>query len=238
MRFILLPRKKLLYGGVALIVLIVLLIMMSILVNNKPVPTIQMDPYYQGNIQDPNVALTINVDWGEDIIPGMLKVFKEKNVKATFFITGRFADKFPDIVEKIAKEGHQIGNHGYSHPHPDKISVEENKKEITKTEDILAKYTKEKINVFAPPYGERGQNCLKACEKLGYKTILWTADTIDWQQPPPSVKTLVERVTGKKLTNGAIILMHPKPHTLKALPLIIDTIQEKGYKLRKINEIL
>ncbi|SMB94135.1 Peptidoglycan/xylan/chitin deacetylase, PgdA/CDA1 family [Desulfonispora thiosulfatigenes DSM 11270] len=238
MKFILLSKKRLVYGAVVVLISIIALAGMFIMLSKDAVPTLQMDPYYQGNINDPNVALTINVDWGEEIIPGMLDVLKEKNVKATFFITGRFADKFPDIIKTIVKEGHEIGNHGYSHPHPDQISVEENKNEILKTHNILKNFTDDDINLFAPPYGERGQNCLNACKELGYKTILWTADTVDWQVPAPSVSTLVERVTGKKLTNGAIILMHPKAHTLEALPQIIETIEKKGYVLKKVSEIL
>ncbi|MGI6227121.1 MAG: polysaccharide deacetylase family protein, partial [Peptococcales bacterium] len=201
-------------------------------------PTMQVDPIYQGKTDQPCVSLTINVDWGEDVIPKMLDVLEEKNVKATFFITGRFAKKFPDIVKLIHEKQHEIGNHGYSHPHPDRISVEKNLEEINKTHDILRELTKENIYLFAPPYGERGPNCLKAAQQAGYKTILWTADTIDWQEPPPSVDTLVSRVTEKKLTNGTIILMHPKPHTLEALPLIIDVIKTKGYEIRKVSEII
>jgi peptidoglycan/xylan/chitin deacetylase (PgdA/CDA1 family) len=197
-----------------------------------------MDPIYQGKTDQPCVSLTINVDWGEDVIPQMLDVLESKNVKATFFITGRFANKFPEIVKKISDLDHEIGNHGYSHPHPDRISVQENLKEIQKTHEILQKITNKNIFLFAPPYGERGSNCLKAAQEAGYKTILWTADTIDWQEPPPSVNTIVSRVTGKKLTNGTIILMHPKPHTLKALPVIIDVIKAKGYQIRKVSEII
>ena len=197
-----------------------------------------VDPIYQGNTAEPSVAITINVDWGEDIIPKMLEVLENKEVKATFFITGRFAEKFPEIVKLIHEKHHEIGNHGYSHPHPDRLSVEKNLEEIKKTHEILTQLTNTDISLFAPPYGERGENCLTAAQKAGYKTILWTADTIDWQEPPPSLNTLVNRVTGKKLTNGTIILMHPKPHTLEALPVIIDVIKSKGYQLKKVSEII
>lgn len=238
LRFLVFSKKHILYGALLLLILVISFFLLLRILVNDSVPTLQMDPIYQGKTNQPYVALTINVDWGEDIIPGMLEVLEEKNVKATFYITGRFATKFPDIIKEIVIYGHEIGNHGFSHPHPDRISLEENKKEIQKTHDILQKFTEEEIFLFAPPYGERGPNCLKAAQELGYKTILWTADTIDWQEPPPSVDTLVNRVTGEKLTSGTIILMHPKPHTLKALPIIIDKIQEKGYKVKKVSEMI
>lgn len=224
--------------GVTLLLLFVAVIFLFNMFVNKPIPTLMTDPIYQGKTDSQYVSLTINVDWGENIIPSILNVLETKNVKATFFITGRFAEKFPELVKHIAEKGHEIGNHGYSHPHPDKISVQKNIEEITKTHEILQKLAKNQVNLFAPPYGERGPNCLKAAEKTGYRTILWTADTIDWQEPPPSVNTLVQRVTGKKLANGTIILMHPKPHTLQALPVIIDVIHSKGYKIDVVSKII
>ncbi|KJS83238.1 MAG: hypothetical protein JM58_13080 [Peptococcaceae bacterium BICA1-8] len=223
-------------GGI-IILLLLLLVILSFF-NSSTAPTMQIDPIYQGNTDKPCVALTINVDWGEDIIPDMLAILDAKRVNATFFITGRFATKFPEIVKQISEKNHEIGNHGYSHPHPDRLSVAKNLEEIKKTNDILKEITQKDISLFAPPYGERGTNCLQAAQKAGYKTILWTADTIDWQEPPPSVNTLVNRVTGKKLTNGTIILMHPKPHTLEALPVIIDVILKKGYQIQKVSEVI
>ena len=70
------------------------------------------EPIYQGGEGKSNVAIAINVDWGEDILPEMLAVLREKDVKATFFVTGRFAEKFPDLVKTIAADGHEIGSHG------------------------------------------------------------------------------------------------------------------------------
>lgn len=237
MRIIFLRKRTLflIFGG--LIFLLILFFLVNVFLN-RATPTIQVDPIYQGNTTEPSVAITINVDWGEDIIPQMLDVLDAKEVKATFFITGRFAEKFPEIVQTIHGKQHEIGNHGYSHPHPDRLTVEKNLEEITKTHEILTRLTNADISLFAPPYGERGESCLAAAQKAGYKTILWTADTIDWQEPPPSLNTLVNRVTGNKLTNGTIILMHPKPHTLEALPVIIDVIKSKGYQIKKVSEII
>lgn len=200
--------------------------------------SVMAEPIYQGTNTEQKVALAINVDWGEDVLPEMLQVLAKENVKATFFVTGRFAEKFPDLVQQIAVAGHEIGNHGYKHPHPDQLSVAQNQKDITKGEAILQKLTGEKPMLYAPPYGEHGNTCLQAAEQCGYTTILWTADTVDWEEPAPSHDTLVQRVTGDKLTSGAIILMHPKAHTAEALPDIIHTIQAKGYQCVKVSDVL
>jgi len=196
------------------------------------------EPVYCGTTKENKAALAINVDWGEDIIPDMLHTLETQQVRATFFITGRFAEKFPALVAQIAEAGHEVGNHGYAHPHPDQLGVEENKEDITKTEMILEPLIGYKPVLYAPPYGECGESVLTAAEQCGYTTILWTADTIDWEQPAPSHEVLVERVTGDKLTKGAILLMHPKAHTAEALEDIICTIRDKGYACVKVSEVL
>lgn len=200
--------------------------------------TVMAEPVYQGQTAEQKVAIAVNVDWGEEVLPDMLQVLEQNNVKATFFVTGRFAEKFPELVQQIAAAGHEIGNHGYKHPHPDQLSVAQNQKDITQSEAILEKLTGSKPTLYAPPYGEHGQTCLQAAEQCGYTTILWTVDTVDWEQPAPSHDTLVQRVTGDKLTSGAILLMHPKTHTAEALPDIISTIKAKGYQCVKVSEVL
>ncbi|MBR4944223.1 MAG: polysaccharide deacetylase family protein [Peptococcaceae bacterium] len=200
--------------------------------------SVMAEPVYQGNTAEKKVALAINVDWGEDIVPSMLDTLTQENVKATFFVTGRFAEKFPELVQQIYQAGHEIGNHGYKHPHPDQLSVEQNQKDIVQAEKVLEKLTEEKPILYAPPYGERGKTCLQAAEECGYTTILWTLDTVDWEKPAPSHETLVERAAGEKLEGGAIILMHPKEHTAEALPDIIKTIKGKGYQCVKVSEVL
>ena len=196
------------------------------------------EPIYCGSTKENKVALAINVDWGEDVLPDMLDTLRNQNVQATFFVTGRFAEKFPDIVMQIAEAGHEIGNHGYAHPHPDQLSVAQNQEDIQKAETILEQLIGEKPVLYAPPYGECGENCLTAAEQCGSTTILWTADTIDWEEPVPSHDVLVARVTGEKLQKGAILLMHPKPHTAEALEDIILNIGEKGYTCVKVSEVL
>lgn len=233
MKIVYMKKGQMKIVAVVLAVLILGVLLWSII--GKDAESTLAEPIYRGDEEGKKAAITINVDWGEDIIGGMLEVLEEKDVKATFFVTGRFAEKYPDIVQTIAENGHEIGNHGYGHPHPDQLSVEGNEEDILKAEEILTKITEVKPKYFAPPYGEHGNNVLQAAENNDYKVVMWTLDTIDWRDS--DVDVLVERVSGEKLVPGAIILMHPKSHTLEALPLIIDNLQEKGYTLVGISEI-
>jgi len=194
-----------------------------------------MEPIYQGDQNVKAMALTCNVFWGEEYIDQMLEILQKENVKVTFYIGGTWAEKFPQLVKKIAEQGHEIGSHGYSHPHPDNISLQENMQDISKAEKIIFDITGKKPHLYAPPYGERGPAVLEAAEELGYRTVLWSIDTIDWQRPAPEV--ISERVLNK-MANGAIVLMHPTAPTVNALPGIIKSLKEQGYQLTTVGELL
>lgn len=201
----------------------------------KPPVTTAGAPVYQGSGKEKKVALTFNVVWGEEYIPQILEVIKGNDVPATFFIGGQWAEDFPNLTKQIAQEGHEIGNHGYSHPHPDNISRSANLEEIKKTETAVENSCGIRTNLFAPPYGERGDAVLKAAEDAGYHTILWSIDTIDWQRPDPSV--IVKRVV-EKAHNGAIVLMHPTAPTVHALPIIIVELKKEGYEIVRVTTLL
>ncbi|MCL6635355.1 MAG: polysaccharide deacetylase family protein [Peptococcaceae bacterium] len=192
-------------------------------------------PVYHGSAREKKIALTFNVVWGEEYIPQILESLNEYSVPATFFIGGQWAESFPGLVRDIAGAGHELGSHGYSHPHPDRISLQANIEEIRKTEEILIRIAGKKPDLFAPPYGERGEAVLRAAEEAGYTTILWSIDTIDWQRPEPGV--IVRRVTAKAC-NGAIVLMHPTAPTAQALPQIIRELKGQGYELVKVSTLL
>lgn len=198
-------------------------------------PVSHSQPVYQGSGRNKEVAFTVNVFWGEEYIPQMLEILSRENVKATFFLGGSWVKKFPDLAARIAREGHEIGSHGYSHPHPDRLSKSENLRDIRKAEEIIVQATGIKPGLYAPPYGERGPAVLQAADEASYRTILWSLDTIDWQLPPPGM--IVQRVTGK-VHNGAIVLMHPTAPTVRALPDIIRILKKEGYRLVTVPVLL
>ena len=216
-----------------ILVFIVTVLFVTSHFKQQKVPTI--NPIYLGNTLDKALALMINVDWGEDIIPKMLTILEEKDVKATFFITGRFANRFPQLVQNIAAKGHEIGNHGYSHPHADKISLEMNQKEITDTQKVFESLNISNQKLFAPPYGEHKPHVVQAADLLGYKTIMWTIDTIDWKDPSPEV--IYQKIVSLA-DNGVMILMHPKECTLKSLPSVLDTLRKEDYSFKTVSEII
>ncbi|MCR4440916.1 MAG: polysaccharide deacetylase family protein [Peptococcaceae bacterium] len=194
-----------------------------------------VNPVYIGNTQEKAVAIMVNVDWGEKVLPAMIKMFKNKRIEATFFITGRFAQKNQELVQEIARSGFEIGNHGYSHPHPNSMGLEQNKNEIIKTEQVLTGLNVKVSKIFAPPYGEHQQHVLKAANSLGYKTIMWTIDTLDWQDPSP--EAIIKKVLSKA-DNGALVLTHPKECTVAALPAVIDALRAQDFSFKTVTGIL
>lgn len=193
------------------------------------------NPIYQGSSGVKEIALTVNVAWGEEYIGKILNILAKEKVLATFFITGSWAEKFPELTKEISLAGHEIGNHSYGHLHSERLSKEENLVDLKKAEEILFRLTGKIPKLFAPPYGEKGPTVLQAADESNYQMILWSIDSLDWKNPEP--KVLVERVT-QKAHNGAIILMHPTFSTIKALPEIISILKKKGYQLVTVSVLL
>lgn len=165
----------------------------------------------------------------------MLAIFRDHEVPVTFFVSGTWAERFPEITTRLFKEKHEIANHGYAHPHPDRLSKEDNLKDILKCEHVLKEITGTKPVLYAPPYGERGPAVLQAAQEAGYRTILWSIDTADWKHPRP--ETIINKVT-KDAHNGAIVLMHPTAPTVAALPSMIEKLKAKGFSLVTISDLL
>ncbi|MCC5909850.1 MAG: polysaccharide deacetylase family protein [Clostridiaceae bacterium] len=230
---------------IAIMFLIVIIIAVGtvIIYNRKTTPTTVINhhtisnPIEKGSEESNYIAFACNVDWGNEVIPEMLENLNEKDIKITFFVTGRWAKAFPELLEAIVKEGHEIGSHGYQHLDYSQLSIEKNKEQIRKAEEVIMEQIGIKPNLFAPPSGAYNQHTLIAAEELGYKTILWSIDTIDWRQGSTK-DVIVERVMKKSNHNGAIILMHPMPETAKALPTLIEEMNKKGLKVGRISDVL
>ncbi|GAB6137599.1 polysaccharide deacetylase family protein [Halanaerobaculum tunisiense] len=201
----------------------------------QPVFRQQVEPYYQGPTDQQVASLTINVAWGQEYIPELLDILDEYDVKATFFFVGTWVEKYPELTQEIKQRGHELGNHGFEHLHPKQLSKEELKDLILDNQKLIQQIADYKTDLFAPPYGEVDDRVAKIASEIGYKTIMWSVDTIDWQRPQPEV--IIQRVTDK-IKPGGIILLHPTQPTVKALPQIITRLREQGYQLETVSQLL
>lgn len=234
MRLIIFSKKTL----ITLVIVLILLVTIFIVgvIYNRVEPTFNKNIYYEGNIDKKVVAFACNIDWGNENIQNMLDIFHKNNIKITFFPTGKWAEKNEDILKTIYKDGHEIGNHGYNHLDYDKLDYEKNKEEIKKAHDIINKILDIEPKYFAPPSGAFNDNTIKASKDLGYDLILWSIDTIDWRED--SVKNVIVDRVINNANNSAIVLMHPKEETIKALPEIISYLKENGYKIGTISDVI
>ncbi len=192
-------------------------------------------PIYRGHPDKNMIALMINVSWGEEHVPSILKTLRKENVKATFYIEGKWAKEHKELVKMIMEENHLIGNHAYNHPDMAKISQQEMKEQIVKTNDILKAITGEQPRWFAPPSGSFNDQVVEIAYEENMETILWTVDTIDWQKP--SVSVMINRVM-ENIHPGATILMHPTEVIAEGLESLIIDLEKQGYHLGTIESLL
>jgi len=235
MRIYFFTRKHLLGALVAFILLCGFLGLSLVYYNNSGIASHSKEPIYQGNTGKKMIALTVNVDWGDEYIPEMLKEFKKYDARATFFVTGRWAEKNPQLLKDMSNAGHSIQNHGYKHLHFNQLAPNQAEEQIKKAEKVIKEITGKQSKYFASPYGEQGKQLMQVVSNLNYDLIMWSIDTIDWQRPSPD--TIVKRVLNR-VHNDAIVLMHPTEPTVKALPQMLKGLKEQGYKMVGIEDII
>lgn len=203
-------------------------------------PAVQLEhlgshPVYKGNPMKPMVSLMINVAWGNEYLPKMLKVLDDEQVHATFFFDGSWLKQNIPTAQLIKEKGHELSNHAYSHKDMSKLSRAQVTAEITKTEQLLKEQLGVTNRLFAPPSGDFNQATVDIARELKLTTILWTLDTVDWQKPQPS--SIVRKVAAR-VEPGAMILMHPTYSSSEALQEIIRTIKRKKLKLGTVSELI
>lgn len=190
-------------------------------------------PLYRAHPDKPVVSLLINVAWGNEYLQDMLAVLKKEHVKATFFLEGRWTKNNPELAKMIAEEGHEIGNHSYTHPNMQTLSTQATREEMRKTNEVIETVIGKKIKWFAPPSGSFRDETVALAAEQGMGTVMWSVDTIDWQKPSPDV--LKQRVMSK-LHPGAFILMHPTDSTAKSLESLIINIKSKDLHVVTVSE--
>lgn len=182
------------------------------------------------------IALTY--DAGEYTNDTILNVLQKHNIKSTFFLTGQFVEKHPNLARRLVKDGHEIGNHSYSHPDFSKLSREEAIEEINMCEKVIQEITGENCRpIFRPPYGSFTIKTLKYIREAGYRyNISWSLDTLDWKNPP--VNELTECILNNA-QNGDIVLLHlDGESTASASDIVIPILKSKGFDLVTVSQLL
>lgn len=193
-------------------------------------------PLYQANPAKRQVAFLINVAWGNEPLLEMLDILDAYRVQASFFLVGRWAERFPELARRIAEGGHEINSHGYDDTlAPGRLSQAEARRDLRQAQQAIMAATGRPPRYYSPHRGELSPDLLKAAHALGYRVIMWTVDTVDWRDPPP--ETIVRRVLDN-VDHGAFILMHPREVTVAALPGLIEQLRAQGYEPVRLSRLL
>lgn len=191
---------------------------------------------YRGNPSKRMVALTFDATYGDNQTTRLLQILRDNNIKATFFLSGIWPANFPGPAAAIAAEGHEIGNHSLTHPHMTQIPLTQVSNQVIRTEALIRNITGVSTYLFRPPFGEYNQAVLNTVAALGYVTIMWTVDSLDWMNP--GVTQIINRVVNNTAP-GAIILMHQAAsQTPDALPVIISRLRQQGYSFGTVTQVL
>ena len=184
------------------------------------------------------VALSFDAAWGNEDTMILMDILAKYNVKVTFFMTGGWVENYPEDVKYIAEQGHDLGNHSLTHPEMSKLSASEIREELQAVHDKVKELTGIDMELFRPPYGDYDNEVVSTAANMGYYTIQWDVDSLDWKDygADSIIKTVCNH---KNLKNGSIILMHNgATYTPEALESVITGLLDQGYEIVPISELI
>ena len=195
--------------------------------------------YYVGP-EEKTIYLTFDVGYDNGNLSKILDTLKEENLKATFFVTGDFVERFPELLRRISDEGHLIGNHTYNHKDITKLSYRELERELDTLNDQVYEVTGKRIDrYFRPPEGKFDRQSLENVKKMGYETIFWSIAYVDWYQDKSYGKEYVLKNVINNLHDGAICLMHSvSKDNAEYLSDVIKEVKNQGYQIKNLDSFL
>ena len=200
-------------------------------------PTKQNITFNSVHTDGPYIAMSFDDGPSATLTPKLLDLLAARHIKATFFVIGENVMEHPEIVARAAREGHEIGNHSWSHPNLAKMSQESVRSQLQRTDDAIKNATGERPTLMRPPYGsitDREKHWIH--DEFGYRIILWDVDPYDWKRPGPAV---VRNRILKETRSGSIVLSHDiHPGTIEAMPSTLDALEAKGFKFVTVSELI
>jgi peptidoglycan/xylan/chitin deacetylase (PgdA/CDA1 family) len=188
-------------------------------------------------VEGPYIAMTFDDGPHGTLTPKLLDMLAARKLKATFYVVGKCVAEYPDILKRIAREGHEVASHSWSHPNLGKMSDEAVRSELRRTDDIIKATIGVRPTNMRPPYGSitpRQKGWIH--DEFGYRVIIWDVDPFDWKRPGSAVVT--SRIVNQSKP-GSIILAHDiHPATVEAMPETFDQLIAKGFKFVTVSELL
>jgi peptidoglycan/xylan/chitin deacetylase (PgdA/CDA1 family) len=189
----------------------------------------------RGNPAYRTIALTFDDGPHPEFTPKLLAVLSKYNVRASFFVVGKMAQKYPDLVRQEMVAGHEIGNHTFHHANVARLTESGAAAEWRAGDQAIMAITGEKVRYCRPPGGQYDREAVIAASELGLTTVLWTDNSADYLGMSPH---RLERRVLSRVSNGGIILMHDGvQQTIDVLPEIIEKLRSKGYRFVTLSEM-
>lgn len=193
------------------------------------------------NTEKKVVALTFDDGPHPENTTLVLDNLKKHNAKATFFVLGTNIKKYPTLIKRIVAEGHEIGNHSYSHANFNNLELNLMKEEIVKTNKLIEEFTKQKCIFFRPPGGYLSYALVDISRKENITIAYWSyiQDSKDWQGH--SASKIAQHIV-KNIKPGQIIILHDGPpngyETAKSIDILISDLKKDGYEFVTMSELI
>lgn len=201
----------------------------------------KLNAYYTGDTSKQTIYLTFDVGYENGNTGTLLDALKKHQAPATFFVVGNFIEDNPNLIKRMVKEGHTIGNHTYSHPDMSQISTKNSfQTELNKVELLYQDITGKKMTKFyRPPQGKYSQSNLKMAQELGYYTFFWSLAYVDWyENNQPSHEEAFDKLVSR-IHPGAIVLLHSTSSTnAEILDDLLTRWEEMGYRFGDLNDLV
>ena len=193
-------------------------------------------PVYCVQQDEKIVALSFDAAWGNEDTQTLIDILDQYGVNTTFFVVGDWVDKYPESVRALAEAGNEVMNHSSSHAHFSALNTDEIIADITACNDKIEAITGARPTLFRCPYGEYDDHVINAVKSLNMTAVQWDVDSLDWKGIPAG--QITRRVLDR-VQPGSIVLFHnAAEHTPEALPAILDTLIDEGYRIVPISQIL
>ena len=219
---------------VILIMAFLLLVGVVAIISRKSEMELRSLPFSPGEFKE--IALTFDDGPDPKATPKILDMLNKEGIKATFFVVGKMVEKYPGLLRQVWKEGHDVGNHTYSHPDLSKLSKEDILEELDKTRLLVKKITGKETYLFRPPGGRYDNKVIVTTTLSGYKMILWTDYPGDYGCP--FSKLIYQRTVSGAEDEGIILLHNGLDTTVDALPKIISELKKRKYRFVTISELM
>jgi peptidoglycan-N-acetylglucosamine deacetylase len=192
---------------------------------------------WSGDPSSRRVALTFDDGPNPEHTPRVAGLLRELNVRATFFVVGRNVEAHPALVAELMADGHELGNHTYSHVNLHQVGRQRGGEELRRTDALLRAVDRRYLGLFRPPWGQLGVSGALYALASGNPAVMWSLDSLDYHRDATS--RIVERVAGAEVSGGAILLFHDdNRYTSEALPVVIEDLKRRGLGFCTVSEML